>query len=136
MMRHMFLLKRHRLSLSHLMIALFVVQLLATSFCVMQAHATSMVNTVGYQSEHCTNMAQEKNNHYDQRSACTHCDQPDELRQVHQDTTNIVYHAISDVIWLNIPAPYNHSIPSRLFFPTGPPKSSTLLYTTTQRIRL
>ncbi|GAV20610.1 hypothetical protein MMIC_P1582 [Mariprofundus micogutta] len=131
--------------LSRLMIGLFAVQILAAGFCLISpeshtanAHAADMQMPMSTDMlEHCDVNAEAESGHGDHGSACAHCNQPDELVQSKASTFNIdfdlpVMLVASTEIVLSAPA----SIDLAVRTPTGPPRSSTLIYTTTKRIRI
>lgn len=130
---------------SRLMIGLFAVQVLAAGFCLIspelhtaKAHAADMQMPMsGDMLEHCEVNTKAESGHGDHGSACAHCNQPDELVQSKASIFNIdfdlpVMLMTSTEIVLSAPA----SIDLAVRTPTGPPRSSSLIYTTTQRIRI
>jgi len=137
--------KLHRRGLSRLFAGLFAVQLLAAGFCLMmpQAHAMPMAKAAHSMSDsmdktgHCTPAGESQVNHGTGHAACTHCDQPDSFLQ----------HASAPiqpdlVILPDLPAApgvADRIIQSIAIFsrtPTGPPRSSSLLYRISPRIRV
>ena len=132
--------------LSRLMIGLFAVQVLAAGFCLISpashsanAHAADMQMPMsGDMLEHCEVAAKAESGHGDHASACAHCNQPDELVQSKASTFNITLDLLPVMavasIELNISAPASIDLAVRT--PTGPPRSSSLIYTTTKRIRI
>ncbi|GAV20255.1 hypothetical protein MMIC_P1219 [Mariprofundus micogutta] len=131
--------------LSRLMIGLFAVQILAAGFCLISpeshsanAHTADMQMPMSADMlEHCDVNAKAESGHDDHGSACAHCNQPDELVQSKASTFNIdfdqpVLQVASTEIVLSTPV----SIDLAVRTPTGPPRSSSLIYTTTKRIRI
>ena len=99
------------------------------------SHAAS--HSMDMSADHCAIPALESQDAGTDQSACSHCNQPDELLQNIQSSTN------GDLQFIAYISLQQHDIS---FFqpalgltsqvPTGPPKSSSLLYNTTQRIRI
>jgi len=128
--------------LSCLMAGLFAMQILVGAFCLLttEAHAMPMVqHAVADQMDtHCAKAAPLHQQHLPTHSgACYHCDQPDELSNT--SFSSLLHIAILLPGIISDHALQSSSHVSRLYFsrtPTGPPRSSTLLYTTSPRIRI
>jgi len=131
--------------LSRLMIGLFAVQVLAAGFCLLtpethaaNAHPVDMQMPMsGDMMAHCDNDAKAESGHAGHGGACAHCDQPDELVQSKASTFNIDLDLpvmLVASVEIDLPAPVSVDLAMRT--PTGPPRSSSLIYTTTQRIRI
>ena len=135
--------KLYRRALSRLFAGIFAVQLFAAGFCMMmpRAHAMPMIKAAHSMSdsmantEHCTDSMKTQMSHNAEHSSCTHCDQPDSFLQ------NASAPVQSDIVMLPdlLPAPtvsdwskQSVSLFSRT--PTGPPRSSSLLYHISPRI--
>jgi len=136
--------KRHRRGLFHpllgrLLAGVFAVQIVLTGFCLLSndAHAMPMAqaNTVKEIAEHCSKAATHEQGHH--ADGCFHCDD----QNLFVKAAPIDLPAFSSALVLLIAMPElprwtaSEAIPVGLM-PTGPPRSSTLLYTTTQRIRV
>jgi len=131
-------------SVARLMAMLFAVQIVVGGFCLLTAQAHAMPQAMQDVHAHCTKSSQQhqpdhqlsdehEQNHSDN---CYHCDQPDELSSSSFTSAAPVLLVLSDVISLPA-APLFDQVATGLLtarIPTGPPRSSTLLYTTTQRI--
>lgn len=138
MLRH----KLHLRGLSRLMAGLFALQIVVTGFCMLtpEAHAMTMlgvhsVHTAAHVDGHC---AKAENGHHasNHSGSCYHCDQPDELSNLSSSFAHIAL--VLPALLIEPAAPTWNDF-SGLFTvrtPTGPPRSSTLLYTTSQRIRI
>ena len=135
--------KLHRRALSRLVAGLFTVQLFAAGFCLMmpQAHAMPMVKAVHSMSdsmvnaEHCKQPMEAQVGQDAEHSPYTHCDQLDSFLQnvsapiqpdfdIHPDL--LAAPEVSDWVSQTV------SLFSRT--PTGPPRSSSLLYRISPRI--
>ncbi|WP_196795099.1 hypothetical protein [Mariprofundus ferrooxydans] len=137
MLRH----KLHFRGLSRLMAGLFAMQIIVTSVCMLSAQAHAMPASamkhdahVSYAASHCANTP---SGHQASGHGCFHCDHPDEMSN--GSFSSLVHVAV--LLPGSISAPearvWGHvteQLSSRI--PTGPPRSSTLLYTTSQRIRI
>jgi hypothetical protein len=135
----------HTHLLSRLIAGLFVVQFFAAGFCLMMplAHAMPMVKVTYLMSdamndaESCT-QAQAMDtemNHSATHVSCTHCDQPDSFMQKAPVQMDFVLQPDLSAVpkrteWISQPATF-YSL-----MPTGPSSSSSLIYSTTQRIRI
>ncbi|WP_100264491.1 hypothetical protein [Mariprofundus ferrinatatus] len=138
--------KLHIRGVSRLVAGLFALQLFAGAFCMMapELHAAPMSQMASHSmvshdmaaAEHCAPPVHQTQNSGDQ-SACSHCNQPDELLQSAQ-----LQFATDLPLFLYVGPPLQPAAMQQPVMgfasqvPTGPPKSSTLLYHTTQRIRI
>ncbi|MDX8405953.1 MAG: hypothetical protein R8K50_07370 [Mariprofundus sp.] len=136
---------RHKLNfrgISRLMAGLFALQIVLTGFCLLtpEAHAMPMPTMqsgaahTGDMDGHCAK-AESGRQASDDSSSCYHCDQPDELSNV--SPLSFAHVVLLLPGYLTEPAVLTWHDFSGLFtvrIPTGPPRSSTLLYTTSQRI--
>jgi len=125
------------------MAGLFAMQVMITGFCMINAEAHAMPQQAMQQSAemdaHCAKASHAEGHHaHDQSGSCYHCDQPDELSNSSLTSFASVAMLLPGVI--STPAPQQwHDLSSGLLdarTPTGPPRSSSLLFTTTQRIRI
>ncbi len=140
--------------LSRLMSVLFAVQIVLGGFCLLTSQAHAMSQTASGQAVHAhcgmgadaseaasldlSNAATAPlhQSSSDQVSNCYHCDQPDQLSgstSISVDSLAVVVFESMDVL----SAPQFNMIAAGLLSvrtPTGPPNSSSLLYTTSQRI--
>jgi len=137
--RRMLFVARHMRVYSRLMIGLFAMQILVGGFCLLtsEAHAMSHSVQTHEMSAHCTKSVDGDHQHsQDHAGNCYHCDQPDELSNSAFSSTVSMDLTFSDVSILPAAllsmADASGLLSTRT--PTGPPRSSTLLYTTTQRI--
>jgi len=146
----MFKFKRHKRSFSRLMIGLFAMQVLAAGLCLMapESHAAKIHATNSHDMQmpasgpvsadmasHCDSRAKAASDDAEQNSACVHCDQPGELVQSKVSAFNVDVELplsilLSSEIDIHTPTSIDFSIRT----PTGPPRSSSLLYQTSQRI--
>jgi hypothetical protein len=139
----------HIRGLSRLMVALFAVQIIVGGFCLLTSEASAMPHTAAGQKMHVhcdmkghvsgQNLSDQTiTGHHTQdgSSSCYHCDQPDQLSSSNYSSVASLSLLLVDDISLTIaPLPFNSAVgflSTRT--PTGPPRSSSLLYTTTQRI--
>lgn len=139
-MRRMLTRRFHIRGLSRLMVALFAMQIVVGGLCLLtpEAHAMPQFVQTMDTNGNCAKPIHENQVSHDQdhSDACYHCDQPDELSNASQVSVTSVTLALPDVISLPT-APLFSSDATGLFStraPTGPPRSSSLLYTTSQRI--
>jgi len=146
----MLLRKTHTRRLSRLFAGLFAVQIVITGFCLLtsQAHAMPMEQMSGHSmsdtqmgntSGHCSESMQGKAQHSDasHSDGCFHCDEPAQfVKAGTADVTpvNLVLVALSLLPEMPALAAWDEAI--AFYAPTGPPRSSSLLFTTTQRIRV
>lgn len=121
------------------MAGLFAMQLFAAGFCLMipQAHAMPMAMGISYSAdmvaEHCSEPKNDKMNH----SACTHCNQPDELFQIYKVPVDSELTVIAVInVELQETNARNSTLTLTSLMPTGPPRSSSIIYTITKRIRI
>jgi len=129
----------HIRGLSRLMAVLFAMQVLVGGFCLLttQAHAMPQSLQTHEMSAHCAKSVDADQQHSsDHAGTCYHCDQPDELSNSAFSSISAMALGFSEINILPA-ALFSMADASGLFTartPTGPPRSSTLLYTTTQRI--
>jgi len=130
-------------SMARLMAVMFAVQIMVGGFCLLTAEAHAMPHAVQTQNvqAHCAKSAHADATHEqdtEHSGNCYHCDQPDELSSSAFTSVAPVMLVLSDII--SLPAmPLSGLASTGLLStrtPTGPPRSSSLLYTTTQRIRV
>jgi len=128
-------------ALSSLMAGLFALQIVVTGFCLLtdEAHAMPMpAMQSGHIDAPCAKAGHiHKNAASDHSGSCYHCDQPDELSNASFSSFAQVSILLPGVITMPVAAiwkPESIELSSRT--PTGPPRSSSLLYTTSQRIRI
>jgi len=89
----------------------------------------------GSMASHCDNAVKSDAGHAD--SACAHCDQPDELIQSKASLFNIDFEQPLILVTPTIiDSPAKATVDFSVRAPTGPPRSSSLIYTTTKRIRI
>ena len=142
-------------SMARLMAVLFAVQIVVGGFCLMTADVHAMPQAMASvdMQANCARLAPASANHglhldrlgyfdhSDHHSGnhsdnCYHCDQPDELSNVSASFSAPIALLLPDVI--SFPAePLLYGVKTELLstrMPTGPPRSSSLLYTQTQRI--
>jgi len=135
----------HIRGFSRLMAGLFAMQVLVGGFCLLTAEAHAMPQSMSMQGMamdgNCAKAMHANQPGHDQQSsdhsdACYHCDQPAELSNAGLASVVALTLALSDVISLPAAQLLNNEA-TGLFSartPTGPPRSSSLLYATTQRI--
>jgi len=135
----------HARGFSRLMTVLFAMQIVVGGFCLLTAEAHAMSQSVQnmVMDGNCAKPVHAKQDQHaqDQQTpehsdACYHCDQPAELSNASHASVVAVALVLSDVISLPVTLLLN-SQATGLFTarsPTGPPRSSSLLYTTSQRI--
>jgi len=139
----------HIRGLSRLMVALFAVQIIVGGFCLLASEASAMPPSAQSQGMHAhcgmkgnvsgqnrSDQATTSHHTQDGSSSCYHCDQPDQLSSSSPSAVASLLLVLADDISLTI-APL--SVDNTTGFlstrtPTGPPRSSSLLYTTSQRI--
>jgi hypothetical protein len=139
---HMLNSKRHLRGFSRFMIGLFAVQVLAAGFCLVtpevhaaKAHAMDMQMPMSDDmASHCESNVKAESDHAG-HSACAHCDLPDELVTSKVSGFDMDFELPAQAL---VAAAIEFSASLSTDFsvrtPTGPPRSSSLLYTTTQRI--
>lgn len=121
------------------MSVLFAAQIMVGGFCLLTTDAHAMPQSVQTQSvqAHCAKSSHASDQHSQGDSGnCYHCDQPDQLSNSVFSPLALVALVLSGVMNLSV-VPQPGSGATGLFSirtPTGPPRSSSLLYTTTQRI--
>ena len=137
--------KIHTRLLSRLMAGLFALQLIGTGFCLLtpDAHAMPAAHAVmshdihmAPADEHCAQPAEHREEH---GASCAHCLQPQvDLSAKHnQAPSQIALALLPDFFAPDTTASLGNSIVSLASrTPTGPPRSSTLIYDITQRIRV
>ena len=137
--------KLHTRLLSRLMAGLFALQLIGTGFCLLtpdahampaahaaMAHDTHMAPT----DEHCAQPVEHSEEH---GASCAHCLQPKvDLSAKHNQAPNqVVLALLPDFLAADQTANIDsHALLLSSRTPTGPPRSSTLIYDITQRIRV
>jgi len=132
-----------------LMAMLFAVQVMVGGFCLLTAEAHAMPPSMSMQgmamdgscakSGHVDHNLNGQHQHeQDDSGNCYHCDQPDELSSSAFTSAAPVLLVLSDFISLPAAPLFDLAATGLLTArtPTGPPRSSSLLYTTTQRIRV
>jgi len=136
--------KSHRRALSRLISGLFAVQLIAAGLCVMMplAHAMPMVKAAHstmsdsmVNADHCKQPMEAQMGQNAEHSPYTHCDQLDSFLQNVSAPVQLDFQVQADLL----PAPTASdwiSQSTALFSrtPTGPPRSSSLLYHISPRI--
>lgn len=142
----MFMRKPSTRLLSRLVAGLFAVQIVVTGFCLLtsQAHAMPMSQTSATQAPaamgaSCAKSADMNEHHNDtsHNGGCFHCDEPDQFLKV--STADIAPAGLVFVALAVMPELASISVQPSVVAtlqPTGPPRSSSLLITTTQRIRI
>jgi hypothetical protein len=132
-----------RRAFSRLISGLFAVQLIAAGFCLMmpQAHAMQMVKTAHSMSdtmanaEHCAQAMEAQMSHDAERASCTHCDQPDSFLQNVSAPVQLDIDMQADLLPVPIASDWvSQTISLFSRTPTGPPRSSSLLYHISPRI--
>ena len=136
--------KLHIRGFSRLMTVMFAVQMVVGGFCLLTAEAHTMPASVQSSDMDalCAKSIGPISNHgqeSDHSGNCYHCDQPDELSS--SSFTSMaapIALVLSGVISLPAAQQFGSTATGRLSLrtPTGPPRSSSLLYATTQRIRV
>jgi len=129
------------------MAVLFAVQVVVGGFCMLTAEAHAMPQSVHTQdvqahcakSGHADHQLNGQHQHeQDDSGNCYHCDQPDELSSSAFTSAAPMLLVLSDFTSLPAVPLFDPAATGLLTArtPTGPPRSSSLLYTTTQRIRV
>ena len=123
------------------MAGLFAMQVLVAGFCLLtpELHAVqAMPMHAADMASHCDD-GKDKGDaaHGGHNGPCAHCDTPDELvpGKVSSSDAGIAF----PVAFMALGVPEISVLKTISLFsrsPTGPPDSTTLLYTTTQRIRI
>lgn len=134
--------KLHTKVLSRLMAGLFAVQLIGAGFCLLtpEAHAMPAAHSMDQgmqmaaEDEHCAQPAEQSEKH---GASCAHCLQPDISVQKHATPDQIDLVLLPDFLaHKKILTETIHAVSLSPRTPTGPPRSSTLIYDITQRIRV
>jgi len=132
---------------TRLMAALFAVQMMVGGFCLMspELHAMPQAMAAVDIQAHCNgSVAEQAHPVLDHHSGdhhssnCYHCDQPDLLSVSHAAFSAPLALLLPDTL-MQPAALQPYSIKTGLYStrtPTGPPRSSSLLYNQTQRIRV
>jgi len=135
----------HIRKLARLFAGVFAVQVIAAGACVMvpAVHAMPMQAMTSVMS-HCDGMAMGKamahampmQHDHAGHSACPHCDQPDSMAVAHLsiDHAPVVMAMLPVETVLSAAALAEPALAVRV--PTGPPRSASLIFHTTQRIRI
>ena len=148
----MFMHKSHTRRISRLVAGLFAVQIVVTGFCLLtsQAHAMPMSQMSG-SGMHMSDTvmgdmdgACGKSAHMDGQyngtshsGGCFHCDEPDQfVKAGTADLTQVSLVLVALSLLPEMPALAAWDETTSFYAPTGPPRSSSLLFTTTQRIRV
>jgi len=146
----MLLRKANTRRLSRLVAGLFAVQIVVTGFCLLttQAHAmpmaqmdaTHMSDTqMGSTSGHCSESMLSKAQHAgtSHGDGCFHCDEPAQFVKAGNADTAPVSLVLTCLTMLPEPVGEGATdIKLIAFSPTGPPRSDSLLLSTTQRLRI
>jgi len=123
------------------MAGLFALQIVVTGFCLLTAEAHAM--PMPAMQSGAVELPCAKSGHMDQHDSsshsgsCYHCDQPDELSNASFSSLAQVSILLPGIITMPVATTWQPE--STLSFsrtPTGPPRSSSRLYTTSQRIRI
>ncbi|MDX8409640.1 MAG: hypothetical protein R8J84_06330 [Mariprofundales bacterium] len=129
-------------SVARLMTLLFVMQVVVAGACMLtpQAHAMPMAQPIDAAHAPCSDPAVNQGDldGHDHGDACFHCDEPDVSLTA---TTSLLQAPAVFTTLVAVPSATLHPQPllRQLRFvrtPTGPPRSASLLYTTSQRIRI
>ncbi|MDQ6965987.1 MAG: hypothetical protein Q9M23_03570 [Mariprofundaceae bacterium] len=151
----MFLRKQQTRFVSRLVAGLFAVQIVVTGFCLLttQAHAMPMAHMDGHSmsashmtdsmtaemAEHCSKPMQGSGHDADssQSDGCFHCDEPAQfVKAGNVDMTPVSLVLVALSVLPEMPVLAAGSETTSFHTPPGPPDSSSILYTTTQRIRV
>jgi len=149
----MFMRRSHARFTSRLVAGLFAVQIVVTGFCLLtsQAHAmpmdqmgashmSGMMSGADDMSGHCSKSMMHMNGQGHDAShsgGCFHCDEPDQFVKAASADLAPVSLVLACLAMLpEISDVTTATLLSEVQAPTGPPRSSTLLFTTTQRIRV
>jgi len=146
----MFLRKQQTRLISRLVAGLFAVQIVVTGFCLLtaQAHAmpmnqmstthmteSTMADMGGVCSKSADMSAHESGSSH--TGGCFHCDEPDQfVKAASADVAPVSLVLVALSVLPQMPVLAASDEVSVFHSPTGPPRSSSLLYTTTQRIRV
>ncbi|MDX8408232.1 MAG: hypothetical protein R8L58_07595 [Mariprofundaceae bacterium] len=129
-----------RRSLSRLMAGLFAMQVVVAGFCLLtaDAHAASHQMTAQQSAdmaEHCAKSATHDAGHHS--DSCFHCDDSDvfvKAASIDVPSFNPVLSVVASMP--EAPAWITATVAVSRLMPTGPPRSASLLFSTTQRIRV
>ncbi len=129
--------------LTRLIAGVFALQIIVAGFCLLPQEAHTMPISMPV-SEHCdsaemsmTKTVQGHHQHDHQQSACAHCAQPDGIAQAQIQPDDLLQSILVPVIAANDDLGTNIiSAVVAVRVPTGPPRSHSLLLTTTQRLRI
>ncbi|MDQ6968956.1 MAG: hypothetical protein Q9M16_00415 [Mariprofundus sp.] len=138
----------HTRGLSRLMAVLFAVQIVVGGFCLLTSEASAMPQANQNMHAHCeisNDVAVDGtvNEHVagdqhaqDHGNNCFHCDQPDQLSNSASSLLVSMLLVLSDEISLPAVVEFDSNTTGLLSTrtPTGPPRSASLLYSTSQRI--
>jgi len=133
--------KGHIRGTSRMLAGLFAMQMVLTGFCLLtaDAHAMPAAQMSGMQADSMAAMCPKSDSHDKQHHSdnCFHCDDGDQFVKV----GSVDIAPLSLVLVALSTLPEHHleqsSTDSIVYYtPTGPPGSASLLYTTTQRIRV
>ncbi|HXH71332.1 MAG TPA: hypothetical protein VNI58_00750 [Mariprofundaceae bacterium] len=131
----------HIRKLARLFAGAFAVQVIAAGACLMvpEAHAMPMQSKAAVMA-HCTDMEMASDHampmQHGDKSACPHCDQPDSIAPAHIDFDHLPAMAAVLVAAPQLPVAAAAEPVFAVRTPTGPPRSASLIYQTTQRIRI
>jgi hypothetical protein len=135
----------HAHVLSRLMVGLFVVQFFAAGFCLMmpQAHATPMVKVAHSmpdtmdKTEHCTQPMETQMSHDTGYFSCMHCEHPDSFLQNVSAPVQLDLAMLPDLLAVPKASDWiSRGISLYSQTPSGLTRSSSLIYSTTLRIRI
>ncbi|MDQ6982929.1 MAG: hypothetical protein Q9M08_08025 [Mariprofundus sp.] len=126
---------------ARLMAVMFAVQMMVGGFCLLTAEAHAMPQSIQTQDvhAHCAKSSHADDEHSQDHSGnCYHCDQPDELSNSAFPSVAPLALVLSDIITMPAAPLFTSAATGMLSTrtPTGPPRSSSLLYSTTPRIRV
>lgn len=136
--------------LSRLVAGLFAVQIVVTGFCLLSSHAHAMpmhqMSSSSLSHTMMTGMdgACGKSAHMDgehngtsHSGGCFHCDEPDQfVKAAPVDVTPVSVILACVALMQSDMNPGVSEMPVGVSLSTGPPRSSSLLFTTTRRIRV
>ncbi len=148
----MFLRKAHTRRLSRLVAGLFAVQIVVTGFCLLtsQAHAMPMAQmsgtgmhmsdtVMGDMAGSCGKSVHMDGQHdgTSHSGGCFHCDEPAQfVKAATADVAPVSLVLVALSVLPEMPVLTAWDEAAAFYTPTGPPRSSSLLFTTTQRIRV
>jgi len=142
----------HIRGLSRLMSVLFAVQIMVGGFCLLTSEANAMPMSAQEMHAHCGMSADVSTQSVadgaavgyfavdqhaqDHNNNCYHCDQPDQLSSSNSASVVLMLLVLTDDLSLPAAVAFDSSATGLLSTrtPTGPPRSASLLYTTSQRI--